>query len=356
MERSPAPGTPADLAAPVAPSRTPAARRRAHTTIVDVAAAAGVSRQTVSRALNNMPGILPETRARVLAVCAELGYRPSRFARNIARERVPALGLVVPSLYNPYFTDLAAAVVEAAQTADWRVMVTVVGPGDAGLAGLRDLARQVDVVVGYLGATQEVLVEEMAGQPLILLERTLVDPPPTVRGIGVDIAAGVRRGVDHLVARGHRVLGLLDDGEAPGTPRQAAFRAGLAAHGLPDDASQVAYGSQTLAGGAAAFEELLTRRPDVTAVLAFNDYMAIGALQAARGLGIRVPEDCAVLGFDGLQLATATAPPLSTVAIDRQEVARRVLRAAQELVAGPGAPTPADDGPVVPEVVARAST
>ncbi|MER7970393.1 LacI family DNA-binding transcriptional regulator [Streptomyces sp. NPDC096080] len=332
--------------------RVDGARRRA--TIHDVAHLAGVSRQTVSRAVNDKGEIDPATKERVLDAARRLDYRPSRFARGLVRKGGVTTGLVVPDLMNPYFPEVAAGVLEAAEQRGWQVVVwdSRTDPGREREA-LDMLSHQADAVVGYFTDADEVLARHLGGVPLVLLER---GPRQTRFGaVGIDVAAGMERGVAHLVAAGHRAIGLLDgDAGAPG-PRRVAFERAVRRHGLPVDESWIVLCPEhSVSGGGAGMARLLARRPEVTAVVGFNDLIAVGAVRAARGAGRRVPDDVAVLGFDGLSLGELVEPALSTLHIDKRRLGRLAVEQVARLRAGEE-PLSGADAWVVPELVVRAS-
>ncbi|WP_430378675.1 LacI family DNA-binding transcriptional regulator [Streptomyces sp. B1-3] len=327
-------------------------RRRA--TIHDVAELAGVSRQTVSRAVNDKGEIDPGTKARVLEAVRTLDYRPSRFARGLVRKGTVTAGLVIPDLMNPFFPEIAAGVLEAAEERGWQVVVWDTRTDlDREREALAVLAHQVDAVVGYLKNDDEVLARHLGGMPLVLLER---GPRQTrFAAVGVDAEAGLRQGIAHLVRAGHRRIGMLDGDRPVHGARRTAFLAEVRRHGLPVDDSWIVMSDQhSVAGGEVAMDRLLDVRPQVTAVFGFNDLIAVGAMRAARRRGRRVPEDLAVLGFDGLALSELVEPALTTLHLDKRRLGRLAveqvarLRSGEEPLTGP-------DAWLVPELVVRAS-
>lgn len=302
----------------------------ARATIHDVAAAAGVSRQTVTRAVNGLYGISPATKERVLAAAAALDYRPSRFGRGLVTGGDRQLGLVVDDLRNPYSPELAAAVLRLAAGRGWDVMLA-----DAGLAGdsdraVRALGVQTDVVIGYLGARAAELVEHLGSVPVVEL-----DPAGEVlRGaVRIDPTQAVEDLADHLVDTGVRhpvIVDASDTGRPSGRGRlmlEALRRRGY----LPEIAIAEAPTSEL---GAAMTTRALERFRRVDAVLAFNDLMALGVLGACRRAGADVPGDVRVVGVDGLALGTLVAPTLTTLAVDLDAVAREALDLATGMLAG----------------------
>ncbi|MFR0354958.1 LacI family DNA-binding transcriptional regulator [Streptomyces sediminimaris] len=303
-------------------------------TIDDVARAVGVSRQTVSRALNDKGEIGASTKQRVLDAALELGYRPSRFARGLVRQDTVSVGLVVPDLLNPFFTEVAAAALEAARSRGWHVVVYDTGGRVAEERGtLEVVASQVDAVVGYLTLPEEEIDKLTRGLPVVFIDRE----PRAGRfsAIRIDGEAGVHDAVRHLVDAGHRRIGMIDyAARAEPSLRHRWFDAAMAARGR--DSGTVGRADQSIEGGERALEELLAGHPDVTAVFTFNDIIAVGALRAARRLGRRVPEDLAVIGFDGLRLGTLVEPPLTTVALDTRALGALSVEQAARLLAGSG--------------------
>jgi LacI family transcriptional regulator len=302
-------------------------------TIHDVARSAGVSRQTVSRALNDKAEIDGSTKQRVLDAARELGYRPSRFARGLVRPDTTTIGLVVPDLLNPFFTEVASGALAAARSRGWHVVVyDTAGDAEQELATLRVIGTQVDAVVGYFSRSEEDLDRFTPGIPAVLIGR---EPrTPRFSGISIDGEDGVREAVAHLVGRGHRRIGMLDDDGREPSVRQTWFRRAAAEHGIAVAPGWIARAAQTVDGGGAALASLLAAHPDVTAVFAFNDVIAIGALREARRFGLRVPDDLAVIGFDGLALGTLVDPELSSVAIDTRALGALAIEQTTRLVTG----------------------
>ncbi|MFE2425836.1 LacI family DNA-binding transcriptional regulator [Streptomyces sp. NPDC059373] len=309
-------------------------------TIHDVARSAGVSRQTVSRALNDKAEIDGSTKQRVLDAARELGYRPSRFARGLVRQDTTTIGLVIPDLLNPFFTEVAAAALEAARARGWHVVVydTADRPQEE-LGTLQVIGSQVDAVVGYFSCPDYQLELFTRGMPVVLIGRE--HHTARFSSIRIDGEEGVHAAVAHLVAEGHTRIGMLDhDGRAEPSIRREWFTTAAAAYGI--DAGMVVGADQSADGGGAALRTLLTAHPDVTAVFTFNDIIAIGALREARRLGRSVPQDLAVIGFDGLQLGALVEPQLSSVALDTRKLGALAIDQVARLLTGVN-PLGADD-------------
>lgn len=309
-------------------------------TILDVARLAGVSRQTVTRAMNGTGRVNVETQQRVLDIARSVGYRPNRYARGMVGHDVTTVGLVVADLVNPYVPEVTSGLLEAANARGWQVLLYDTKASlYREVTAVQILARQADVVVGYFSIPEEVVTEHAGGTPVVLLEPPY--EPSQLAAVMTDIDAGVASAVDYLVESGHRRIGMLGslsggtavstkDHVVPPNPRRTAFLRATRRRRLPIDESWVYGCPHTPDGGTQAMHALLDDHPDVTAVFAFNDLVAIGALQAVRSRGLQIPADCAVLGFDGLAIGRFVEPPLSTIDIDKQ----RIADCAIELVAG----------------------
>ncbi|GAB3572974.1 LacI family DNA-binding transcriptional regulator [Leifsonia lichenia] len=330
----------------------------------DVARVAGVSRQTVSRVMNEHPSIRDETRMRVLAAMEELHFRPNRAARMLSTARSTTIGILASSastLFGP--ASSIDAVENAARASGYFVTIAHVADTSAEevAAALDHLAAQaVDgiVVVAPERPVVDALRSASVGVPFVTLHGS---QEPGGDGVFVDQIAGARLAVRHLLDLGHRRIAHLAGPPewAEAAARQRGFTAELAAVGL--DGIVTAPGDWTSASGARIGAALLAGEGgrDVTAVFSSNDQMALGLLHALRTVGRRVPEDVSVVGFDDIPEAAYFAPPLTTVRQDFAELGRRcVARLLAEIDAPAAAPAPAAaaPAPIAPTLVLRAST
>jgi LacI family transcriptional regulator len=297
-----------------------------------VAQAAGVSHQTVSRAINDKGEIDPETRRRVLDAARELRYRPSRFARGLVRPDVTTVGLIVQDVVNPFYPEVMAGVIEAAENKGWQVVVgSTQNSRDNELALVRSLGRQVDALIGFLSHTDAELAPYVEGVPLVVMDRH----QKTSHGVvDIDIETGVRQGIQHLVDRGHQRIGMIDCSWEDELNRRDCFLAAVEEFGLPVDRTWIITSEESVAGGEAAFAELRSKHPDLSAVFAYNDLVAIGAHRAARRLGLTLPQDCALLGFDGLSIGELLDPPLTTLQIDKRRMGQLAVDQVDGLLLG----------------------
>jgi LacI family transcriptional regulator len=298
-------------------------------TIEDVARKAGVSRQTVSRAINNKGEISPATRNRVMEAVRALDYRPSRVARGLATRRTHTIGLVVPDITNPFFPEIARGVQDVARREDYSVFLcnTDESP-DEELQVLHSLAAQpVDGILLFGSRISDGDLTAFADsyRPLVMLNRFLEYPGVSL--ILVDNQRGAKLAVDHLADQGHVAIGML---AGPTTSPSSAqrvegFRQAMAARGLPTPGDWISPGPPTIEGGYDAAQRLLMRYPQPTALFAYNDLSALGTVQACRELNRRVPAECAIIGFDDIRLAAMVSPSLTSVRVDKYYLGQQAM-------------------------------
>jgi DNA-binding LacI/PurR family transcriptional regulator len=318
--------------------RPPGSERRV--SMADVAARAGVSGQTVSRVVNDSPRVDPDTRARVEAAMAALGYRPHRAARALRTGRTHTIGLVVSTLASVGNSRMLQAVADAAAARGYALTVVTLGLEGGVSAAFERLGDQgVDGVIVLNEATALALdVPVPRGLSLVVVDAPRLAPGRAGAGqqdagrsaVQSDHAAGARAAVEHLLGLGHRtvhhIAGPVDSFAA--AERERGWRAALA--GAERDVPAVVRGDWTAASGHRAGLEL-GRSSGVTAVFAANDQMALGAMRALADAGRDIPRDVSVVGFDDVADAADYRPPLTTV---RQEFDRLGELAVARVVAG----------------------
>jgi LacI family transcriptional regulator len=303
------------------------AKKRA--TIKDVAALAGVSYQTVSRVINKKGEISPDTRKRVLEAAASLDYRPSRVARGLVTRRTHTVGLIISDITNPFFPEVARGVQDLARSRDYHVFLCNTDDDPVeDLQALRSLATHaVDGIIlfGYYLDAAALSGFADSYRPVVLINRHFQHPH--VSQVIADNYSGARLAVDHLVEQGHTAIGMLVGVESAIGPvrRVNGFRAALAAHGLRTEAAWIVSSPATLTGGYDRARQLLTEHPEITALFAYNDLMALGALRACQDIGLKVPGDCAIIGFDDIKLASMVTPSLTSVHIDKYELGQQSM-------------------------------
>ncbi|MBB3999494.1 LacI family DNA-binding transcriptional regulator [Aureimonas pseudogalii] len=310
-------------------SRTQADGSRAPTS-ADVARLADVSQTTVSQVLNGKAGITrisAETREKVIAAAARLGYTPNHAARSLRQRRTKLIALVLPTLDNPYFSDVVNAAQEAARERGYAVTVMPIREGDGFRASslLQGAACDGIIVAGHENcASPELRLLQARGLAVAVLQEQ--SPDPAISSISVDLEAGGHLATRHLVALGHRRIGHVTERLRPaanGMSRIDGYRRALAEAGLAFDPALVVVTENSMAGGATGAERLLaTEGEPATAAFVYNDQLAVGALARLRERGLLVPRDFAVVGFDGLAVGGFTAPPLTSVDSPRGTLGR----------------------------------
>lgn len=290
--------------------------------IRDVAERAGVSVTTVSHVLNDVPGkrINADTRARVQRAAAQLGYAPNSLARSLRLQRSEMIALISDEIATtPFAGQMILGAQETASKHGWLLMLVNVGFDvefeAAEIEALR--RRQVD---GFLYAKmfhqRAALPPSLEGAPTVVLDATT--PDTAVPSVVPDELGGGRTATRALLDQGHTRIGFLNNvDDIPATRgRLAGYRGALEEAGLSFDRRLVLEASSDTEGGLDAAQRILSRTDRPTALFCFNDRMAMGAYHAAAGLGLRIPDDLSVVGFDDQELiTTGLRPRLTTVAL-----------------------------------------
>ena len=285
-------------------------------TLRDVARRAGVASSTISRYLNGSLELPSPTRSRVKAAIAELHYRPNALARSLQAGRSHILGLIVPDLSNPFFTSVADAAVAAAYREGYSILLCATGNDPKREAHYVNLlvAGQLDGLI-YLGAHRRNSALEAMRRtelPIIIVDEEI----ESVAGgrLFVDNRRGGYLATEHLLHLGHRNIAFIG-GEADlltTVERRRGYEDAMLERGLTPQPNRIVLGEYTTEFGARAVRELLTEVAP-TGVFAASDVVAIGVLQAVRELGLTIPEDLSLVGFDDIPMAEMLAPPLTTI-------------------------------------------
>ncbi|MFI7542428.1 LacI family DNA-binding transcriptional regulator [Actinoplanes sp. NPDC049599] len=289
-------------AGPGRPHRSP--------TIDDVARAAGVATSTVSRAFSRPGRVSFETSERIHRIAAELGYRSTSLARALPTARTSMIALAISDITNPFYNEIIRGAQTAASEAGYTILLA--DTQESGTHERTALDRAVSAVEGIVLATTRMpdsAIRMTAKQrPVIVLNRAVNDVPCVV----TDIPRGMRRAVEHLAELGHQRITYLAGPEA-------SWSDGMRWRSLRESALELELQTRrigpfppTVAGGARAAVEFAAN--PTTAVIAYNDLVAIGAIRALTALGASVPRDVSVVGFDNIFAAELVTPPLTTVA------------------------------------------
>ncbi len=325
----------------------------------DVAEAAGVHVATASRALDDSRSTMvrAETVERVRQAASDLGYRVNRMARGLKLNRSFIIGMLVPDITNPFFPPIVRGAEDCLAESGYTLFLGNTDNDDGKerrhVAAM--LERQVDGLLLAMARRRDPLVEELRGRqaPLVLVNRTI--DRGGVAAVIPDDHAGMMLAVEHLHQQGHRRIGHVGGpaDTSTGARRAAGFAEASNLLGLPAGPMVRSEAFAEIAGREAA-RTLLSRNPDLTAVVAANDLIALGTIEAAEESGRRCPEDLSVVGFNDMPFVDRFRPPLTTVRIPEYEIGRRAAQLLLSRIENP------DQHPetilIAPELVVRGST
>ncbi len=300
-----------------------------HPTLRDVAALAGVSHQTVSRVVNQVPGVTPETRSMVEQAIAELGFRPHAIARSMAEGRTRTLACLTPNLTDfTYASNIEGAETIARQHGYFLLSASY---GAGGGEVDQQLEALIDALVGRRRVDGLIVFSPNVDLPVRLLP---ADFPVVLMGgcsrddvanlVYLDNRGDAALAAGHLLELGHTKIGQITGplAEDCSQERDAGYRDALGRHGLAHDPTLTVEGNWSATSGYEGLGALLAQAPDLTAVVVQNDRMAVGAIRAARDAGLAVPVDLSVVGFDDMPLASYFDPPLTTMRQDTFGIGR----------------------------------
>jgi len=299
-------------------------------TLDDVATAAGLSRAQVSRALSGAPGVRVETRQQVAAMAAQLGYQPNLAARSLASARSSIVGLVIGDLHNPFHIQLAEAVDRELAAAGYDPVTSLRAAEAPGLISARLLRlRATGVVMIGTHHTPGVIADIAENIPCVYIGSKRINHP-RVTSIAVDDASGVRQAMEHLLALGHTHIVNLGGSsiEASARERTKAYCALMTQAGL----EPVSFpGLHDAASGRRGVDLAFANNQRPTAIFASNDCIALGAIDRLKGMGLSVPEDVSVIGFDDIPDAKTEVFSLSTLRQDCAAQAKAAVSALQSI-------------------------
>jgi LacI family transcriptional regulator len=308
-------------------------------TISDVARAAGVSVPTVSKVVNGRDGVAPETSRRVAEVIERMGYETSLIARSLRRSRTGVIGILV-SEFEPFSTEILRGISTAATGTGYELLAyagLVLGETRVGWER-RSLSRLGGTLIdGAIIVTPTTLL------PSTSIPVVSIDPhtgPEGHAAVDADNLGGARAATDHLLGLGHRRIAHIRGRKdlASAELREAGYRASLAAAGVPIDPALIRFGDYQIPATADAARALLTGPDRPTAIFAANDSSAFAVLDVARELGLDVPGDLSVVGFDDVPQAASATPPLTTIAQPLGELGARAVEMLLGLLDGNTAP------------------
>jgi LacI family transcriptional regulator len=325
-----------------------------------VAALAKVSIATVSRTINGSPAVSERLAKRVWAAVEQLNYFPNTHARTLVSGRSHLFGIIVENITNPFFPELIQSFEETAVAHGYEILVSSSNSDPAILTTCvrRMLERKVDGVAVLTFGEEEPVLDQLAHHdvPMVLAEFQLDDPKAAT--IVMDYTTGIRAAVRHLAELGHRKIAFLAGPHKlhSALTRENDFRAAMQEVGLSIQLQWIIECDHTLKGGLAGFAQLQSLAESPTAILCSNDMTAIGVLRAAYMKGLRVPQDLSVVGLDDIDFAEFTLPPLTTIRLDRTELARAAFEALRQQVEDTGLEKVQREFLVSTSLVVRGST
>lgn len=322
-------------------------------TLSQMAKILGVSPMTVSRALNGQTGLSADLRQTILSLAAELGYAAYKPARSLKGARTNTLGIVA-DIRLPFMTEIVNTIRDQAAMLGFDAVVYEFSAGRARSLG-RALAMLDSIIDGAVIALPcepddaDILERRL---PFVTIERATPSGPAIV----ADNYRGAAEATRHLLALGHRRIGFIGGNERLSSARRRhqGYRDALAQAAVPFQPGLVAPGDFSIAGGYNAAMQLLDVKAWPTAIFAANDLSAVGAMEAATKLGMRIPDDLSIIGFDDMRLALELDPPLTTVRQPFQAMAAEAVDALVAIIAERS--TPVKELSLATELIARSST
>ncbi len=306
--------------------------------IHDVAKRANVSIATVSRVVN--PGrhkVNPETAEKVRAAVKELDYRPNALARALQMKKTMTIGVIIPDISNHYYAEIVRGIQGVADRAGYNIILQNTDRDPDQIVKSIYLLREkiVDGIIfsgGTINGYEPLSALKELRERVVVIGRHDVDFP----AIMVDNIAGATLAVEHLIEMGHSRIGLIGWSEKSTTAkdRLSGYKNALAQNSCPYDQSLICQGSLTPESGYNQAKILLSQENRPTAIFAGNDQMAFGAIYAAIEMGLRVPEDIGVIGFDNIPLSSFFVPPLSTIAVPMSALGSDSMETLMGLIAG----------------------
>lgn len=327
-----------------------------------IARAANVSIATVSRTINHIPTVNPEISKRVWEVIDQLDYFPNTQARALVSGRSKIFGLIVSEITNPFFPELIQGFEDIAVEHGYEILVSSTNHDPRRMSHCirRMLERKVEGVAIMTFGIEEPLLDQLAKRKVPLVFIDVGPRTPGVSLLKVDYHHGIRQGVQHLAALGHRNIGFIS---GPVTlhsaqSRLSAFSTSLRECSIVLHPEWIVEGNHTMEGGIAAMERLLAANAKKmpTAVMCSNDMTAIGVLHKLYRAGLRVPDDLSVIGFDDIHITEVTIPPLTTVQMSRFELARAAVAALRAHVEGGDDSTRKREYKIQTDLIVREST
>lgn len=319
-------------------------------TIQSVADLAGVSIATVSRVLSGNENVRKDFIDKVRDAAAKLNYTPSASAQGLAKGRNFTVGVLIPDLSNPYFPDVVKGIHNLATPSNYRLLIADSdGSPEDEISIIRDMLRQVDgiILVSPRMSIDDLKSLENVQSPVVLINR--MEPGVGLPNVGVDNFSAMSELIGHLASLGHKRIAFLSGPKESWQQRERA-RAVLHASNFGISVEEIPTGG-SIAAGVQALDVAMQAKP--TAAICFNDLVALGVLSRAAELGIRVPEDLSVTGFDDIEFSSFSNPPLTTIRSPQIALGEMAWKVLEDQLSG----KPGNHQPLMgAEVVIRSST
>jgi DNA-binding LacI/PurR family transcriptional regulator len=307
--------------------------------IKDIAKAAGVSHSTVSRALSDSPLVSDETKARIQRLAQEMGYSPNTLARSLVTRQTYTIGVVVTTIADPFVAEVVQGIEATAHDYNYTVILCSSGAQpEREIAAVEMLrSKRVDGVIVTSSRIGALYLEhlERIGAPIVLINNHNESSGRYTFTVTVDNRHGGYLATEHLVQLGHRRIAYVTApaDHSSDLDRMAGYRQALIAAGIEPDPALIVTGNGRADGGERALQALIELGEPPSAVFCYNDMTAIGLMSAARQVGLSVPRDMAVVGFDDIPFASYFYPPLTTIAQPKVEMGRLAMKMALSLMA-----------------------
>lgn len=321
-----------------------------------VAKLANVSIATVSRTINHIPTVNPRMAKRVWEAIRELNYFPNTQARALVSGRSRLLGLIVSEITNPFFPELIQGFEDVAVENGYEILIgsTNYEPERMQRCIRRMMERNAEGVAVMTFGIEQPLLDQLADRDVPLVFVDVAPNRPGMSVLKVDYHHGIRQGVQHLAALGHRSIGFVAGPQRlhSAQSRLSAFKKALQECGIRVEQKFIIEGDHTIEGGMISAEQLTTQKNPPTAVMCSNDMLAIGVLHKLSRSGLRVPDDISIIGFDDIQLASMMIPPLTSIQMSRSDLALGAVSALRGHLEG----TPQREYKIDTRLVVREST
>ncbi len=325
----------------------------AEVSIKEVARMAGVSIATVSRCVNNPEKVTEKTRLRVQKAILETGYSPNTLAQSFRRGRTNLVMVVLPSIGDPFFTDVMRGIRTAAKAKGYSVVIeeTQFNTMTADEIGAMLVSKQTDGIILLASmspfGTEILSAKSRRRLPIVIGCETISPELSEFPSVHIDNVAAAKEATNYLISQGHRRIAMIC-GQASSLltkDREYGYRAAMNQSRLAIEEGWVVEGELSLDGAIRATRKLLNHQHRPTAIFCANDEMAIACLHAVKSAGLRIPDDISVIGFDDIRYAEVADPPLTTIGQPAEEIGERVMyRLCREIEDGL-------DGETAPEIV-----